>query len=130
MLRCKDNLKCEIFFVKEKQKNVVQGEVTFVNIEVDCLKMEDAIIDVKCEVLVLQVEQKVVCKQLEDMKNKSVISLWPKPIVHPILNNKSKTYILVKHCEFCNRGYHCHDIDDNSSFLQTHIPPILFKKTS
>jgi len=49
--------------VKEKQKNVVQGEVTFVNIEVDCLKMEDAIIDVKREVIVLQVEEKVACKQ-------------------------------------------------------------------
>jgi hypothetical protein len=27
-----------------------------------------------------------------------------------MLNNKSKTYILVKPCGFCNRGYHCHDI--------------------
>ncbi len=33
------------------------------NIEVDCLKMEDAIIDVKREVIVLQVEEKVACKQ-------------------------------------------------------------------
>jgi hypothetical protein len=60
------------------------------------------------------------------MKNKSVTSLWPKPIVHPMLNNKIETYILVKPCGFCNR----HDIDDNIGFLQTHIPPILFKKTS
>jgi hypothetical protein len=59
------------FFVKEKQKSVVQGEATFVDIEVDYLKMEDVITNVKHEVLVLQVEEKAICRQLEDMKNKS-----------------------------------------------------------
>lgn len=39
------------FFVKEKQKNVAQNEVTFVDTKVDYLKMEDGIVDVKCEVL-------------------------------------------------------------------------------
>jgi hypothetical protein len=33
--------------------------------------MEDFIDYAKCEVLMLQVEEKIVCKQLEDMKNKS-----------------------------------------------------------
>lgn len=51
MLCCKDNQKCGIFFVKEKQKNVAQNEVTFVDTKVDYLKMEDGIVDVKCEVL-------------------------------------------------------------------------------
>jgi hypothetical protein len=101
--------------------------VTFVNIKVGCLKVEDVITNVKCEVLVLEIEKKELCKQLEDMKNKSATSLWPKPIVHPMLNNKFETYILVKPCGFCNREYHCHDINNNNSFLQTHIPPILFK---
>jgi hypothetical protein len=32
--------------------------VTFVNIKVGCLKMEDAITDVKHEVLVLEIEKK------------------------------------------------------------------------
>ncbi len=59
------------FFVKEKQKSLVQGEATFVDIEVDYLKMEDVITNAKCEVLVLQVEEKAICRQLEDMKNKS-----------------------------------------------------------
>ncbi len=72
--------------------------------------MEDVIAYAKCEVLMLQVEEKIVCKQLEDMKNKSDTSFQPKPIVHPMLNNKFETYILVKPCGFCNRGYHCHDI--------------------
>jgi len=71
------------FFCQRETKKCFQCEVTFVNIEVDCLKMEDVIIDVKHEVLVLQVEKKVVCKQLEDMENKSATSLWPKPIVIP-----------------------------------------------
>ncbi len=38
--------------------------------------------------------------QLEEMKYKSGTSFWPKPIVHPMLNNKSKTYILVNPCGF------------------------------
>ncbi len=47
------------FFVEEK-KNVVQGEVTFMDTKVDCLKMEDAITYVKHEVLVFQVEEKTI----------------------------------------------------------------------
>jgi len=39
------------FFVEEKQKNVAQNEMTFVDTKVDYLKMEDGIVDVKCEVL-------------------------------------------------------------------------------
>jgi hypothetical protein len=109
MLCCKYNLKCGIFFSKKK-KNVVQGEATFVNIKVDHLKMEDVITNVKHEVLVLQVEEKTIYNQLEDMKNKSGTFLWPKPIVHPMLNNKSETYILVKPFEFCNKRYNCYDI--------------------
>jgi len=49
------------FFIEEKQKNVVQGEVTFVDTKVDYLKMEDVIVDAKCEVL--QVEEKTIYKQ-------------------------------------------------------------------
>jgi hypothetical protein len=60
-----------IFFVENKQKSDVQGEATFVDIKVDYLKMEDVITNVKRGVLMLQVEEKTVCKQLEDMKNKS-----------------------------------------------------------
>jgi hypothetical protein len=39
------------FFVEEKQKNVAQNEMTFVDTKVDYLKMEDGIVDVKCEAL-------------------------------------------------------------------------------
>jgi hypothetical protein len=76
--------------------------MTFVDIEVDYLKMEDVIANVKHEVFVLQVEEKTICRQMEDMKNKSGTSLWSKPVVHPTLNNKFETYILVKPCGFCN----------------------------
>jgi hypothetical protein len=87
-------------FVKKKQKNVVQGEATFVDTKVDYLKMEDVIVDVKHEVLVFQVEEKAIYRQLEKMKNKSGTSFWPKPIVHPMLNNKFEKYILVNPCGF------------------------------
>jgi len=97
-------------FVEEKQKNVVQGEVTFVDTKVDYLKMEDVIANAKREVLMLQVEEKTIYRQLEEMKYKSGTSFWPKPIVHPMLNNKFETYILVNPCGFCNRRYYCHDI--------------------
>jgi hypothetical protein len=76
-------LEMQICFVKENQTDVVQGEVTFVNIKVDCLKMEDVIIDVKLEVLVLQVEEKVVCKQLEDMEKKMLHFYGPNPLFIP-----------------------------------------------
>ncbi len=56
MLCCKNNLKCGIFFIEEKQFFLVQGEATFVDTKVDYLKMEDVIIDVKCEILIFQVE--------------------------------------------------------------------------
>jgi hypothetical protein len=36
-------------------------------------------------------------------------SFWPKPIVHPIMNDDS-TYITMKPCGFCNRSYHCYDV--------------------
>jgi hypothetical protein len=98
------------FFVKEKQKNVVQGEATFVDTKVDYLKMEDVIADAKREVLVLQVEEKTIYRQLEEMKNKNGTAFWPKPIIHPRLNNKFEMYILDNACRFCNRGYYCHDI--------------------
>jgi len=95
--------------------------VTFVDTKVDYLKMEDAIVDAKHEVLVLQVEEKTICTQLEEMKNKSGTSFWAKPIVHPMLNNKFETYILVNLCGFCNRRYYCHDITVASCKHTSHL---------
>ncbi len=59
--------------------------------KVDYLKIEDVIADAKHEVLVLQVEKKTIYRQLEEMKNKSGTTFWPKPIIHPMLNNKFET---------------------------------------
>ncbi len=95
--------------------------MTFVDTKVDYLKMEDAIVDAKHEVLVLQVEEKIICRQLEEMKNKSGTSFWAKPIVHPMLNNKFETYILVNLCGFCNRRYYCHDIAVASCKHTSHL---------
>ncbi len=102
-------LEMQNVFVEKKQKNVVKGEVTFVDTKVDYLKME-VIVDAKHEVLLLQVEEKIIYWQLEEMKNKSGTSFWPKSIVHPMLNNKFEMYILDNPCGFCNRRYYCHDI--------------------
>ncbi len=97
------------------------------DIEVDYLKMEDVIANVKHEVLVLQVKEKSINRELEDMKNKSAGTFfWPKSIIHPMLNNKFETYILVKPCGFCNRGYHCHDI--GITFYKHTFHPFCFKK--
>ncbi len=41
------------------------------DVELDYLKMEDVITNVKHGVLMLQIEEKSINKQLEDMKNKS-----------------------------------------------------------
>jgi hypothetical protein len=74
--------------------------------------MEKVIIDVNHEVLSLQVKEKIMFRQLEDMKKKCGTSFWPKPTVHHALNGKSNspTYILFKPCGLCNRGYHYNDI--------------------
>ncbi len=52
-------LEMQNVFVEKKQKNVVKGEVTFVDTKVDYLKME-VIVDAKHEVLLLQVEEKII----------------------------------------------------------------------
>ncbi len=51
--------------------------------KVDYLKLEDVIAYVKHEVHVFQVKENTVCRQLEDMKNKSGTSFWPKPLLIP-----------------------------------------------
>jgi hypothetical protein len=81
MLHCKYNLKFEFFFQRETKKCCPRwGDIC----EYSGGLFEDGgcYIDVKHEVLVFQVEDKVVCKQLEDMRSKSVTPLWPKTIVH------------------------------------------------
>lgn len=46
--------------------------------------------------------------QLEIMKERSVApSMWSKPILHPPATNfDSDTWLHVKPCGFCRRGYH------------------------
>jgi len=54
-------------------KCVVLGEVVFIEIEMDFLRMEGVITMVKQEIERLELEEKVVKKQLEAMKNVVVI---------------------------------------------------------
>jgi hypothetical protein len=60
------------------------GEITFVENEMDYLRMEGVIAMAKQEIETLELEEKVIKRQLEAMKNVGGISFWPKPILHPI----------------------------------------------
>ncbi len=57
--------------LEEKLEHVVVGEALVVHIEVDFMKLEDVITKARCEVLVLEDEEKVVQRQLENMKKMS-----------------------------------------------------------
>jgi cell division protein FtsB len=60
------------------------GEIAFVENAIDYLRMEGVIAMAKQEIETLELEEKAIKRQLEAMKNVGGISLWPKPILHPI----------------------------------------------
>ncbi len=51
------------------------------------------------------------------------MSFWPKHILHANSSTKSKSvsFIIVKFCEICGRGYHCGDVVI-ASYNHTHHP--------
>jgi hypothetical protein len=46
------------------------------------------------------------------MENGGGVSFWPKPILHLSSSTKSESgsFIVVKPCGFCGRGYHFGDV--------------------
>ncbi len=88
------------------------GETLLTNIQLDSLRLDDAIDKVKQEILVLKVEEKVILRQLERMKKMSHNSFWPKPIIHPNahVNYDNPTFLVIKPCGFCLQGFHYNDI--------------------
>ncbi len=56
------------------------------------------------------------------------MSFWPKPILHPnsSIESKSASFIIVKLCKFCGRGYHCGDVVI-TSYNHTYHPFYLAK---
>jgi hypothetical protein len=79
------------------------GGAAFAKIEMECLKIENLIIVAKQEIQLLEVEEKVVERQLEAMKKMGSNSFWPKPILHPSVeeNFDRLIYIQIKPCKFC-----------------------------
>jgi hypothetical protein len=65
--------------------------------------MEGVITMAKQEIETLELEEKLVKRQLKAMKNVGGISFWPKPILHPNfqMNFDSTTYIPIKPYKFC-----------------------------
>jgi hypothetical protein len=76
------------------------------------LKLQGLIRDAKRELGLLEVEEKVVQRQLDSMQNVGGASFLPKPILGPTPQSASDWIgsITIRRCGFCNRGYHCHDI--------------------
>jgi hypothetical protein len=64
-------LKIKRSILEEKLEHVVVGEALVVDIDFDFMKLEEVITKARCEVLVLEDEEKVVQKQLENMKKMS-----------------------------------------------------------
>jgi hypothetical protein len=65
------------------QKRALMGEPAFTKIEMECLKIENFIVVAKYEIQLLEVEEKVVERQLEAMRKMGGNSFWRKPILHP-----------------------------------------------
>jgi hypothetical protein len=60
----------------------VLGGALLVDIELNSLRLDDAIVEVKQEILVLEDEEKTIQGQLESMKKMNGNCFWPKPIIH------------------------------------------------
>lgn len=76
-------------------ERVVVGEALVVDNEVYFLKLEEAIVEAKREIIVLEEEEKSIHKQLESMKKVSGLLFWPKPIVHPIVHETSENPMYI-----------------------------------
>ncbi len=89
----------------------------------ECLKIENLIIAAKQEIQLLEVEEKAIDRQFEAMKKMGHNSFWPKPILHPNVEENSDRliYIQIKPCEFCARGFHCNDIVVTSCRHTSHL---------
>jgi hypothetical protein len=98
--------------LEEKMEQVVLGGALLADIELDSLRLDDAIIEVKQEILVLEDEEKAIQGQLESMKKRNGNCFWPKPIIHlnAHVNFDSPTFLVIKCCGFCLWGFHCNDI--------------------
>jgi hypothetical protein len=59
------------------------------------LKLEEAIVEAKREIIVSKEEEKSIHKQLESMKKMSGLSFWPKPIVHPSVHETSENRMYI-----------------------------------
>ncbi len=85
-------------------ERVVVGETLVVDNEVNFLKLEEAIVEAKREIIVLDEEGKSIHKQLESMKKMNGLSFWPKPILHHSVHETSENPMYInwlKHCGFC-----------------------------
>jgi hypothetical protein len=88
------------------------GDALLANTKLNSFRLDDAIVEVKQEILVLENEEKTIRRQLENMKKMNGNSFWPKPIIHPNahVNFDSPTFLVIKRCGFCLQGFHCNDI--------------------
>jgi hypothetical protein len=81
--------------LEEKMERTMVGETLVINKEVDFLKLEEAIVEAKHEIIVLEEEEKSIHKQLESMKKVSGFSFWPKPIGHPSVHEISENSMYI-----------------------------------
>ncbi len=59
-------------------------------------------------------EENIVHSQLHGMKERTGMSFWPTPIMHPTKlptnDIEARAFIIIKPCGYCNQCFHCHDI--------------------
>lgn len=75
--------------------------------------LADSLRGVSLSATLLERELDAVARQKVWMENGGGISIWPKPILHPLLAKDgfdNLSYVDINPCGFCNRGFHCFDV--------------------
>ena len=98
--------------LERQHKRALQGEILYKEFQVQSAKLNDVVDEAREELGKLDTEVTTVGRQTEDIKSIGGITFFPKPILHPTLSDilDSDSYLYVRPCGWCRRGYYCFDI--------------------
>jgi hypothetical protein len=106
-------IKVARFFLEGCKKRALKGQAAIEELEIECCLVEENFLTEKFSALLLEREVAAIRHQKEDMENKRGLSVWPRPILHLAagkVGDENFLYLVIKPCDFCNRGFHCCDI--------------------
>lgn len=95
-----------------QRKRALQGEILYEEFQVKTKKLEGVLLEARAELGRLEREVAAVGRQIDEMKSTGGVKFLPKPLLHPPSSDilGSDSYLHVRPCGWCRRGYHCFDI--------------------